>query len=165
VPAAEIAAAITSFRASLEIAKAMIGLRDEEAFRAKSIELQGAILQALEKSIEAREAYGDQANRIRGLEAEIGRLKSARIERERYEPKSLGSMGVFVFMLKPDTRGSSPPHWICPNCLGQDFVSPLQPTPQIAVGKRMYECPKCNMAVPMTGVPKWVDDVNVEQRS
>jgi hypothetical protein len=39
VPVAEIAAAITSFRASLDIAKAMVTLRDQEAFRAKSIEL------------------------------------------------------------------------------------------------------------------------------
>jgi hypothetical protein len=62
-------------------------------------------------------------------------------------------------MLKPDARGSSPPHWICPNCLGQEFVSSLQPTPTIAIGKRMYECPKCKLAVPMTGNPKWLDDV------
>jgi hypothetical protein len=60
MPAAEIAAAITSFRALLDVAKAMIGLRDDELFRTKSIELQTAITDALENSIAAREAYATQ---------------------------------------------------------------------------------------------------------
>jgi hypothetical protein len=53
MPAAEIAAAVT-VRSALEIAKAMVGLRDAEAFRAKSIELQTVILESLDKAIEAR---------------------------------------------------------------------------------------------------------------
>ena len=58
--AAEISAAITSLRTTLDIAKMMVGLRDAEAFRAKSIELQETILQALNSGIEAREAYAKQ---------------------------------------------------------------------------------------------------------
>jgi hypothetical protein len=54
MPVAEIAAGITSLRAALDITKAMIGLRDAEAFRTESIQLQGVVLEALEKSIEAR---------------------------------------------------------------------------------------------------------------
>jgi len=53
---AEISAALTSLRAAFDLSKAMIGLRDAEAFRSKSIELQSAVLEALDKSIEAREA-------------------------------------------------------------------------------------------------------------
>jgi hypothetical protein len=56
MPAAEIGAAITSLNATLNIAKAMVGLRDAEAFRTKSIELQQIILDALGKGIEASEA-------------------------------------------------------------------------------------------------------------
>jgi hypothetical protein len=40
MPIAEISAGITSLRATLDIMKAMIGLRDAEAFRSKSIDLQ-----------------------------------------------------------------------------------------------------------------------------
>jgi hypothetical protein len=63
MPAAEIAAAITGFRASLEIVKTMMGLRDEEAFRSKSIELLGTVADSLEKATEAREAYAEQADK------------------------------------------------------------------------------------------------------
>jgi flavin-binding protein dodecin len=96
MPAAEIAAAVTGFRASLEIVKAMIGLRDEEAFRAKSIELLGTVADSLEKAIEAREAYAEQADKIRALEAKIAKLESARVERAKYELRTLepGRKGV-----------------------------------------------------------------------
>jgi hypothetical protein len=46
MPVAEISAGLTSLRAALDITKAMVSLRDAEAFRAKSIELQGIVLEA-----------------------------------------------------------------------------------------------------------------------
>ena len=115
MPVAEIAAAITGFRASLDIAKAMIGLRDDEAFRTKAIELQTAISEALVKSIEAREAYAAQLARIRALETEIADLKAWDREKERYELTG-NYMGAVTYMLKPDVRGTEPPHWLCPKC-------------------------------------------------
>jgi hypothetical protein len=66
--AGEIAAAVTGIRAALDIAKAMVGLRDAEVFRTKAIALQSVILDAFEKAIEAREAYTVQADSIRALE-------------------------------------------------------------------------------------------------
>jgi hypothetical protein len=76
--AAEISAALTSLRAALDLTKAMIGLRDAEAFRTKSIELQGLILESLDKAIESHEAYSTQLDRIRALEAEVASLKDCR---------------------------------------------------------------------------------------
>ena len=76
MPLAEIAAGITSLRATLDIAKAMVGLRDAEAFRAKSIELQETFLRALDSGIEACEAYAKQLDSVRALEAEVTRLKA-----------------------------------------------------------------------------------------
>src|SRR5258708_463343 len=87
MPVAEIAAGITSLRATLDIAKAMVGLRDAEAFRSKSIELQEIILRALDSGIEAREAYSKQLDAIRALEAEVARLKAWGTEKEKYELK------------------------------------------------------------------------------
>jgi hypothetical protein len=61
MPAAEITAALTGIRSALDITKAMINLRDAEAFRSKSIELQGVMLETLEKAIAAREAQTEQS--------------------------------------------------------------------------------------------------------
>jgi hypothetical protein len=76
MPAAEITAALTGIRSALDITKAMINLRDAEAFRSKSIELQGVVLETLEKAIAAREAQTEQSDRIRALEAEGTNLKN-----------------------------------------------------------------------------------------
>ena len=75
MPVAEIAAAITGIRSALEVTKAMVGLRDAEAFRTKSIELRGLILESLDKAIEARETYSTQLDRVRALETEISTLR------------------------------------------------------------------------------------------
>jgi hypothetical protein len=82
MPVAEIGAAITSLNATMQIAKAMVGLRDAEAFRAKSIEMQQTILDALDNGIAAREAYTSQLDRIRTLEAEMTSLKAWDAEKQ-----------------------------------------------------------------------------------
>jgi hypothetical protein len=138
MPVAEIAAGITILRATLDIAKAMVGLRDAEAFRAKSIELQETILRALDKGIQAREAYSAQLDRIRALEAEVADLKTWDAEKEKYELKAIG-MGCVAYMLKPEARGTEPPHWLCPNCYAQGKKSFIQPS-GATTNRSAYKC-------------------------
>jgi hypothetical protein len=142
MPVAEIAAAITSFRASLDIAKAMIGLRDDELFRAKSIELQSAIADALEKSIAARESYAAQLDRVHALEAKVTSLEAWDAEKQNYELKKVGD-GAVAYMLKPEARGSEPAHWLCPNCFAQGKKSFLNPTGKSAGRGYIYKCSSC----------------------
>lgn len=94
----------------------MVGLRDAETFRAKSIEMQQTIINALESGIAAREAQGAQLDRIRALEAEVARLRAWDAEKRRYELKRVGQ-GTVAYVLKPEARGAEPPHWLCPDCL------------------------------------------------
>jgi hypothetical protein len=151
MPAAEISAAITSFRASLDIVKAMIGLRDAELMRSKSIDLQSAILEALDKAIEAREAQTAQFDRIRALEAEVVSLKAWDGEKERYELKPIGN-GAVAYMLKRQARGSEPPHWLCPTCFNNGKKSMLQPL----LGNS--QCATCNSKVSAgRDNPRWLD--------
>lgn len=117
--AGEVAAAVTSIRAAVDITKAMIGLRDAEAFRAKSIELQAVVLDAFDKAIEAREAYSAQADRIRALETEVASLKAWDTEKKNYELKPIGQ-GAVARILKPGARGTQHPHWLCPNCSSEE---------------------------------------------
>jgi hypothetical protein len=136
MPAAEIAAAITGIRSALDVTKAMIGLRDAEAFRAKSLELQGLILESLDKAIEAREAYAAQLDEIRAL-------------------KSVGT-GATVYVLKPDERGTEPPHWLCPNCFVQRKKSFFQSTREIEKGHLIFRCIGCKSAIAINqNVSEW----------
>jgi len=154
MPVAEIAAAVTGLRSALDVTKAMIGLRDAEAFRTKSIELQGIILEALEKGIEAREAYATQLDRVRALEAEVAKLKEWDAEKNHYKLKAVGIGGSLAYMLKPEMRGTEPPHWLCPDCFAQRKKTFFQA--QGTKGAyRIYACAGCKSQIFAGGPPKW----------
>ena len=156
MPIAEISAGLTSLRAALDITKAMIGLRDAEAFRAKSIELQGLILESLDKAIESREAYSTQLDRIRALETEVTNLKDWNAEKKNYELKPSGE-GAVAYMLKPDKRGSEPPHWLCPTCFENGKKSHLQFSAKMSGFGSVYRCAGCDSHVTTkSGDPKWL---------
>ena len=152
---AEISAGITSLRATLDIAKTMIGLRDAEAFRAKSIELQETIMRALDSGIDAREAYAKQLDSVRALEAEVTQLKAWDAEKDRYELKSIGQ-GAVAYILKPEARGTETPHWLCPNCFAQRKKSFLQPSGTMQNRQWVYECIGCKGRIPASIDPtRW----------
>ena len=156
MPVAEIAAAVTGIRSALDLTKAMVGLRDAEAFRTKSIELQGIIMDAYEKGIEAREAHSAQLERVRTLEAEITSLKDWNAEKQNYELKPIGE-GAVAYMLKPDKRGSEPPHWLCPNCYSKGQKSFLNPT-GVQMGRGwIYRCSACDSPRSCQHMPAWLD--------
>ncbi len=143
---AETAAGVTSLRAALDIIKAMVSLRDAEAFRAKSIELQGVVLEAFEKAIEAREAHTQQSDRIRALEAEVANFKAWDAEKQRYELKAIGN-GTVARILKRDARGTEPPHWLCPQCFEQRKKSFLQSANKVERGHLMMSCNACRLTI------------------
>jgi len=159
MPVAEIAAAITGIRSAFDITKAMADLRDAEAFRAKSIELQGVVLGALEKAIEARETQAEQGDRIRALEAEVAGLKAWDAEKQNYELKP-NYAGAVAYMLKPEACGSEPPHWLCPNCFANRKKSFLLPTGRAGnIHRGTYKCGTCNTESVMCEKPKWDDPI------
>jgi hypothetical protein len=151
---AETAAGVTSLRAALDIIKAMVGLRDAEAFRAKSIELQGVVLDAFEKAIEAREAHAQQADRIRTLETEMANLKAWDTEKQNYELKPNFGGGA-AFMLKPEARGAEPPHWLCPQCYSNGKKGFLMPADHSGGIHKTYRCLECKTDRYMYGKPAW----------
>jgi hypothetical protein len=157
MPIAEMAAGIVSIRATLDIAKAMVGLRDAETFRAKSIELQETILKALDSGIAAREAYAKQLDMLHELEVEVARLKSWDAEKKRYELKSIG-IGVVAFVLKPEARGAEPPHWLCPNCFEQGKKSYFQSSNKVERARRVFECVSCETIIAVhQDTTRWPD--------
>lgn len=150
---AEISAAIASLNATLQVAKAMVGLRDAEAFRTKSIEMQQAIMDALDNGIAAREAYAKQLDRVRALEAEVADLKAWDAEKQRYELKPIGGQGAVAFVLKLDARGTETPHWLCPNCFSQGKKSYLLNGGEMQGRTWVYKCVGCKATVGATANP------------
>ncbi len=153
--AGEIAAAVTGIRAALDITKAMVGLRDAEAFRTKSIELQAVVLDAFDKAIEAREAYSTQTDRIRSLETEVADLKTWNTEKQRYQLKTVGHQGAVAYMLKPEARGTETPHWLCPNCFTKGQKSFFQPDGRSIGRERIYFCAGCKSQMITSQPAQW----------
>lgn len=154
MPVAEIAMGITSLKAAFDLTKAMVDLRDAEAFRSRALELQGVIAEALGQVIEAREAHSVQIDRIRALETEVADLKAWGAEKQNYELKTIG-YGSVAYMLKPEARGSSPPHWLCPNCYAKGKKSFLQAVGPIIQRKTVYKCAGCDSITSVDGAPKF----------
>jgi hypothetical protein len=128
-----------------------------ETFRAKSIEMQQTILDALDNGIAAREAYATQLDRIRALEAEVAALKAWDAEKQNYELKKAGDAAV-AYMLKPEVRGTQPPHWLCPNCFAGGEKSFLNPVGAQAGRGWTFKCSNCNAQPACWLKPSWVDE-------
>jgi hypothetical protein len=156
MPVAEFAVALTSLKSAFDLTKAMADLRDANAFRAKSIELQGLILDSQGSAIEAREAYSSLLNQVSALEAEVARLKNWDAEKQNYELKKVGE-GSVAYMLKPDKRGTEPPHWLCPNCYSKGQKGFLNGVKSLNMGGRgfSYKCGMCDAEQACYLSPQW----------
>ena len=136
-----IATALTSLKSAGDIAKAMIGMRDDAAFKAKMIEFQAAIIEAQNSAIAANEERATLVERIRELEKQVADLEAWEREKQRYELVSLAP-NVVAYAVKDALRGAEPPHYICANCLTGGKKSFLQ---QYVRGSAMdkYRCNGC----------------------
>lgn len=150
-------AAVTgSLKTASETVKSMINLRDTAVFQAKAIELQGQISTALADAISAYEAQTAALQRVHTLEAEIASFETWDTEKGRYELKSVTFRGAMVFMLKPDARGSEPPHWLCPNCYQNRKKGFFQPTGAMLGRDAVYGCSSCKATFAAHVQPAWV---------
>jgi hypothetical protein len=153
ITGAEIAFGFQALRQALSIAKDAKELTDSVTIRAKVSEMYALILEAQESAINAREAHTAQIDRIRDLEAEIARFKTWDGEKQRYELKTVCA-GAFAFMLKKESRGTEPAHWLCPNCFERGQKSYFQ---NDRSGRRgLYTCQACEGQITAHNFPVWL---------
>jgi hypothetical protein len=115
---AELFAGVGAFKSMLDMAKALKDMNDVALRNAAVIELQGQILSA-------QEAQASLVERVRSLEREVASFEKWDTEKEKYELKNI-AFGSLAYVLKPETRGPAPPHWICPNCFTDKKISIIQ---------------------------------------
>ncbi len=136
-----IAAALNSFNALKNIAQSMVALRDVNAFQAKVIEFNGALIDAQTKIFEVNQERTTLVERISSLEKEITDLKAWEAEKQRYHMIALAP-NIIAYAVKEAVRGTEPPHYLCANCYAQDKKGHLQ---QILRGTAIdkYRCSRC----------------------
>jgi hypothetical protein len=154
MPAAEIAAGITSIRAAIDIAQAVLKKRDAKLVAAKMDEMTGYLSEALGKLIQAQQAQLAQLDEIAALKAEIKKFGGWEAEKQRYELKGVGR-GISAYMLKPAVRSAESPHWLCPTCFENGKKSHLQFSTRVSGMGAVYRCAGCGAAIVTESEPAW----------
>ena len=155
MPAAEITAGITSLRAAIDVAKAMVAQRDAKLLAAGANEIKGLLADAFDKLLEAREAQSTQLDQIQALKAQVAKFEEWATEKENYELKAIGT-GVFAYMNKPAARGTEPPHWLCPNCFSKGQKAFFQFSTQMSGRGSVYRCKGCDGHMTTENEPEWL---------
>jgi hypothetical protein len=155
MPVAEITAGITSVRAAYDLTKAMLKSRDAKILADGTRDLQSLLGDAIGKFLEAQQAQMAQLEEIAALKAEIKKFSDWETEKQRYELKGVGH-GVTAYMLKPEVRGSEPPHWLCPTCFENGKKAHLQFSVRMAGGGSVYRCKGCEGHMVTNSDPAWL---------
>jgi hypothetical protein len=109
------AGALSSLKAAKDIAEAMIGLRDAQAFQSKLLEFQRKLIDANDSTLAAQQERAALLDRVSTLEKEVTNLKGWEAEKQRYELKEVAS-GANAYVVKESMHGAEPAHWLCANC-------------------------------------------------
>jgi hypothetical protein len=154
MPAAEIAAGITSAGAAYDLTKAMLKSRDAKILADGTRDLQSHLGDIIGKFLEAQQAQMTQLEEIAALKAEIKKFSDWDAEKQRYELKSAGH-GVTAYMLKPEVRGTEPPHWLCPTCFEKGKKAYFQFSTTMNGRGSVYRCKGCEGHMTTNNEPAW----------
>jgi rubrerythrin len=122
--------------------------------------MHGEILAAQSSAMSGYQREAALLEEISDLKKRVADFETWDTEKERYELKDLG-YGAVAYMLKPNARGTEPPHWVCAHCYQNGKVFFLQltfdgNTRQNA--RRGWFCPSChNETKPANSKVVWLD--------
>lgn len=136
----EVFTGLTAAKTAFDIAKGLKDIHDATIRNAAVIELQEQILAA-------QEAQTELIQRIGSLEKEVASFEKWEATSQRYELKNLGKISAFAYMLKPEARGTEPPHYVCTKCYGERQISIIQYRPPHDGRRSGFECPTCQTEI------------------
>ncbi|MCJ2033046.1 hypothetical protein [Methylobacterium sp. J-068] len=125
VDIAAISGLTSSLKATSDIAKAMLGIRDELLIREKAVELNAQVMTAQSSALAAQAAQAELVERVRQLEQKVVELEDWEREKCRYQLAEIAT-GVFAYATKPGMEDGEPPHRICARCYQDGRKSILQ---------------------------------------
>ena len=145
---AEIYGGIGAFKAMFDLAK---GLKDINDATIRN----GAVIELQEKILTAQEAQSTLVERVSELEKQVADFETWEAEKKNYDLKSV-ARSAFAYMLKPDARGTKPPHWLCTQCFQNKKRSIMQAVPMHRPDI-IAKCPACLNAFSSHSPPAWID--------
>jgi hypothetical protein len=134
----EIFASLGAIKTAFDMAQGLSNIHDAAVRDRAIIELQKEILAA-------QAAQFALVEQVDTLEKEVIKFETWEAEKKKWELKDLGR-GALAYMLKPDCRGTEPPHWACTNCYGNRRISIIQHI-RIRGEGREFSCPSCHSSL------------------
>jgi myo-inositol catabolism protein IolC len=131
----EALAGLSAIKTAFDLAQGLQKIHDAAARDRAVIELQKEILAAHAQ----QSALLEEASTLR---KEVADLKALDADKARYERHEV-SLGIIVYVLKPQEQGSEPFHMLCPKFYHDGKPSELQATQELRVGRRVHYCPRC----------------------
>jgi hypothetical protein len=138
-----IAGAISSVKMLGDIVKAMVNLRDAEAFKVKLREIQSAIIDAQDGLLAVQSAQFALADEVRQAKEKLAKTKNC--EQKRYQLVGFKG-GAFAYSIKPSMQGVEPAHYICAHCHEHGLKSVLQGLQSATFGHQL-SCPECKLEI------------------
>lgn len=120
-----IASVAGSLKAAGDIAKTMIGLRDETTFQLKAAELVGVIMTAQSHALSAQSEQASLLQEKRELESKLMEFEDWKGETKRYSLQDFGTH-TYAYALKMGMEDGEPTHYLCANCFPKRQKSILQ---------------------------------------
>jgi hypothetical protein len=140
-----IGAALSSLKAAKDIAEAMVGVRDAAAFQGKLIEFQSKIIDANNAAFAAQDERSALLEEIRTLKEQVAQFKAWDAEKQKYVLAPIGP-GAVAFVLKPQTKGTQTPHWLCATCFEKGNKGYLQKFGSLG-NDHVYQCSACSVKI------------------
>jgi hypothetical protein len=105
--------------------------------------LVGAEALAVVAWLAAHSAQFTLLEQVRVLKEQMTKMKEWSAEKQKFELKAIDSK-CFAYMLKPEARGTEPPHWLCTACYEQGRKSILQYHGRTPEGRyALFRCTAC----------------------
>jgi hypothetical protein len=145
-----ISAVTSSLKATSDIAKAMLGIRDAQLVREKAVELTTEIMSAQASALSAQTAQFDLIDRVRELEDKVTQLENWDREKQRYQLEE-PAPGIFVYRTKPGMENGEPTHRICADCYHRGRKSFLQQDTRYPGRYTVLVCSECGTDMLIVG--------------
>jgi len=133
--------AYSGIKAATDITQSMLTLKTDAAVQSKVIELNGVLLSLQGQLNSAQLEQSGLNDRIRALESDISKFQRWDEEKARYKLHQFPS-GAFAYLIKPESKGDEPSHYLCALCTERAIKVMLQP---YGAG---LKCNSCEAVIP-----------------
>ncbi|CAN7315162.1 hypothetical protein [Acidovorax delafieldii] len=158
--AQQVAGAIGSLKAAVDIAKAVMGAKIDFEVKEKVFAIQQSLLDAQQAMFSMQEALAEANKRTRQAENALQAANNWDQEKGRYKLFTPYT-GAVVFGLKESAAQGEVPHYICTNCFEQRVKSILSYS-KLPDGFYALRCSVCKRETPThyrsAGSPKYVPE-------